>query len=179
MDGPVTTDAPQEWTMVDPDPLADAHQKWLDLITDAHGGSNHRTNTTTTFVPLARPLSECTMALITTAGAHLDDQEPFHVETTAGDATYRLIPDDVDLTRLRFTHTHYDTSSAEQDPNVVLPIDRLHAAVTAGRVGASSEVHIGMMGFNPDPTVIADETGPGVASILADHEVDVALLVPG
>jgi D-proline reductase (dithiol) PrdB len=85
----------------------------------------------------------------------------------------------VDLSRLRFTHTHYDTSSAQQDPNVVFPLHRLHELVEQGRIGSSSPVHIGMMGFNPDPTGVADEMAPAVAGILLEAEVDVAILVPG
>ena len=116
---------------------------------------------------------------MTTAGAHLTTQEPFHVETVAGDSSHRILPDDLDPADLRFTHTHYDTSSAEEDPNCVFPIDRLHELVERGRIGEASPVHIGMMGFNPDPTPIKDELAPRVAGILADAEVDVAIMVPG
>ncbi len=116
---------------------------------------------------------------MTTAGAHLDDQDPFHVATTAGDDSFRVIPHDVELSRLRFTHTHYDTSSASADPDTVLPIATLRAAVDDGRVGRASPVHIGMMGFNPDPTKIAEHTGPAVADVLVDNDVDLAVLVPG
>ena len=35
------------------------------------------------------------------------------------------------------------------------------------------------MGFNPDPTRIADETAPEVATMLAEAAVDVVLLIPG
>ena len=159
--------------------LAAPYSAWLERIEKTHHGANHRINPATAFVPLTKPLSESTMALVTTAGAHLDDQEPFHVETSAGDASWREIPHDVDLARLRFTHTHYDTAPAEIDPNVVLPINRLLEAVGAGRVGAAAPFHIGMMGFNPDPSEIADRTAPAVADRLAEAGVDVALLVPG
>lgn len=152
---------------------------WVDFIARTHHASNPRTNPEMWFTPLSKPLAESTLALLTTAGVHLDDQPPFHTETVAGDSSFRVIPDDVDLGRLRFSHTHYDTSSAEQDPNVVLPIDRLHEFVAEGRLGAASPVHIGMMGFNPDPGPIADETGPRVAELLVEAGVDVAILVPG
>jgi len=80
---------------------------------------------------------------------------------------------------LRFAHTHYDTASAEDDPNVVLPIDRVHELVAAGRIGASAPFHIGMMGFNPDPSRVADEAGPLVARLLMEAGVDAVVLVPG
>jgi D-proline reductase (dithiol) PrdB len=166
-------------TALDPEDFRDKYEGWVARIEASHHAANNRVNDTTAFVPLGKPLAESRVALVTTAGAHLADQEPFHTATVAGDSTYRLIPNDCDLTSLRFSHTHYDTASAEQDPNVVLPIDRLAELVAEGTLGAASPVHIGMMGFNPDPTAIADDAAPAVAQVLVDAEVDVALLAPG
>lgn len=164
---------------VDRQALKPTYDAWLERIATTHHGANHRINPEPSFAPLDTPLAESTMALVTTAGAHLDTQEPFHVATVAGDASWREIPHDVELDRLRFTHTHYDTSAAEQDPNVVLPIDRLREAVAAGRIGRAAPFHIGMMGFNPDPSEIADATAPAVAERLAEAGVDVVMMVPG
>lgn len=164
---------------LDRDGLDEKYEAWVERIARNHHGKNNRVNEATAFVPLAKPLSYSTMALVTTAGAQLADQERFHVETVAGDAGWRQLPHDLDQRRLRFTHTHYDTASAEIDPNVVLPIDRLSEAVAAGRVGSPAPFHIGMMGFNPDPTEIADVSGPAVAALLSDAGVDVVMLVPG
>lgn len=159
--------------------LQQKFDEWIEFIERAHHGTNPRINETRSFAPLVKPLAESRLALLTTAGAHLDDQDPFHVETVAGDSSHRILPDDLDPARLRFTHTHYDTSSAEQDPNCVFPIDRLHELVEQGRVGEASPVHVGMMGFNPDPTPIKDDLAPRVAEMLHDAEVDVAVMVPG
>ena len=164
---------------VDTTGLQEKYEAWVGFIEANHHASNHRTNDELAFQALTKPLSESTMALVTTAGAHLDDQTPFHVETVAGDSTYRQIPHDVDQSRLRFTHTHYDTSSAETDSNVVLPIDRLNEAVADGRIGAPAPFHVGMMGFNPDPSPLQDTSGPEVAAMLKEADVDVVMLVPG
>jgi D-proline reductase (dithiol) PrdB len=168
-----------ELTPVDTTGLQEKYDDWVAFVAKTHHGSHPRANPEAPFTPLAKPLAECRVALLTTAGAHLDDQPPFHTETVAGDQSYRIIPDGADLTRMRFSHTHYDTSSAEKDTNVVLPIDRLHELVESGRIGSSSPVHIGMMGFNPDPSAVADDLAPAVAGVLRDAEVDVAILVPG
>jgi D-proline reductase (dithiol) PrdB len=159
--------------------LQEKFDDWIGFVERSHHGSNPRVNSGDAFTALTKPLAESRVALVTTAGAHLDTQEPFHVETVAGDPTHRILPDDLDPSSLRFTHTHYDTSSAEQDPNCVFPIDRLHELVERGRIGEASPVHIGMMGFNPDPGPIQDGLAPRVAGILADAEVDVAIMVPG
>lgn len=164
---------------VDTTGLQEKFDAWVEWLYDAHHGKDPRTNAGDEFTPLTKPLADSRVALLSTAGVHLDDQEPFQVATVAGDPTHRLIPDDVDLSRLRFTHTHYDTSSAEKDPNVVLPIDRLHELVERGRVGEAAPFHVGMMGFNPDAGKVADQLAPTVAGLLRDAEVDVALFVPG
>ncbi len=170
---------PVTHTPVEGDELGEKWTAWLDLIESHHHASNHRSNPEVAFTPLTKPLAESTVALVTTAGAHLDDHEPFDVATTAGDHTHRLIPHGTDPSRLRFTHTHYDTAPAEEDPNVVLPIRALDQAIQQGRVGAAAQHHIGMMGFNPDPSKVADETAPLVAELLNDQGVDIALLIPG
>ena len=168
-----------EITPLDRSELSEKYEQWVSRIAANHGGANHRVNEEVSFVDLPAPLSDLKLALVTTAGAHLGSQEPFHVQTTAGDPSYRLIPNDVDLADIRFTHTHYDTASAEQDPNCVLPIDALNRAAEEGRIGAVSQVHIGMMGFNPDPTPLADNSGPEVAGRLRDSGVDAVVLEPG
>jgi D-proline reductase (dithiol) PrdB len=155
------------------------YEKWIELITENHQASNERVVETQHFTPLRKPLAEAKVALVGSAGVHLVDQPPFHVETVAGDSSFRLLPDDLDPSRLRFTHTHYDTSSAVADPNVVFPIDRLHEAVAGGRIGATSAVHIGMMGFNPNPGPIAETTAPAIRETLVAEGVDVVVLVPG
>lgn len=166
-------------TPLDPSEYTEKYEKWIEFITSNHHASNPRVVETHAFTPLRRPLSESKVALVSSAGVHLEDQPPFHIETAAGDSTYRLLPDDLELRSLRFTHTHYDTASAQKDPNTVFPLDRLHEAVAGGRIGSTSPVHIGMMGFNPNPTPIAQTTAPAVAEVLAEAGVDVVVLVPG
>lgn len=168
-----------ESTVLDPEDFREQYEKWVQFVATNHHGHNNRVNVDPAFTPLQKPLAEARVALVTSAGVHLSDQEPFHTATVAGDSSYRVIPNDVDFSTVRFAHTHYDTSSAEQDLNVVLPINRLAELVERGRVGAASPIHIGMMGFNPDPTGIADITGPAVAAALSDADVDVAIFAPG
>lgn len=168
-----------EWTVLDPADYADQLDRWVEFVAVNHGGSNHRVNERTSWTPLAKTLAESRVALVTTAGAHLADQAPFHTATIAGDATFRLIPHDSDLADLRFSHTHYDTTSAAADPNVVLPRDRLNELIESQRIGSASPIHIGLMGFNPDPTGIAEQAAPGVVAALRDVEVDVVVLAPG
>ena len=169
----------QLWTELEVTDFDGQFDAWVERLSTLHDGANNRVNAETSFAPLQRSLSQATVALVSTAGVHVDDQVPFDVSTTAGDPSFRLISDHVDPATLKFTHTHYDTAPANEDPNVVFPLQRLHEFVDEGRLGSTSSIHVGLMGFNPDPTKIADETAPEVARILADAGVDVAVLSPG
>lgn len=164
---------------LDRDDLDRKFASWLDRIADMHEGAHHRANEVATLAPLRVPLEQATVGLLSTAGVHLDTDTAFDVDDPHGDPTWRLIPDDVDLARLRFSHTHYDTAGAERDPNVVLPIEPLHRLVAEGRVGASTPFHIGMMGFNPDPLRVRDEAAPQVVEAFREAGADAVVLAPG
>ena len=69
-----------------------------------------------------KPLTESTIALLTTSGLHRRDDPPF----LPGALDYRLIPANVDFSDLVVSHisTNWDRSALQQDPNGVLPLDR-------------------------------------------------------
>ena len=50
------------------------------------------------FTPFEGELAKSTVALVTAAGVHLKDQEPFNIADELGDLGYRIIPEDVDAT---------------------------------------------------------------------------------
>jgi D-proline reductase (dithiol) PrdB len=152
---------------------------WLRRIHRMHEGAVHRANPEATLAPLPRPLSGCRVALLTSAGAYVEGDEPFDVASPHGDPSHRVIPGDVDLARLRFAHSHYDTARAEADPNVVLPLDPLRACAADGRIGEVSPVHVGMMGFNPDPLALIEREAPAVVDVLRSAGVDAVVLSPG
>jgi D-proline reductase (dithiol) PrdB len=57
------------------------------------------------YTPRTRELRESTFALVSTAGVHLREQQPFDVE---GDNSWRIIPGDVAARDLMVTHEHYN-----------------------------------------------------------------------
>lgn len=131
------------------------------------------------WTPLRRRLSACTVALVSTAGVHLRSQEPFAVYAHEGDWSFRLIPGNVDTRDLTVTHTHYDTQDAGRDINVVFPLDRLRELAAEGVIGRVAPLHVGFMGFIPDPKELVGETAPAAAAELAAHGVDAVLLTAG
>lgn len=133
----------------------------------------------TPWTPLRKPLAAARVALLTFAGVHHKTQEPFDTEQPRGDWSFRLIDGDAPTQDLRIRHGHYDQHDAEQDVNCVFPLDRLRLLASLGEIGAAAPVHIGMMGYIPDPTPLVAETMPRVLDVLTSHDVDVVVLSPG
>ena len=128
------------------------------------------------YTPRRRELSESTFALVTTAGVHLREQDPFPLE---GDNSWREIPGDVDSSQLMVTHEHYDHRHADLDINCVFPIDRLRELAADGVVGEVAPTNFGFMGFIPDGRLLRDANAPIVADRLLQDRVDAVVLTPG
>jgi D-proline reductase (dithiol) PrdB len=95
------------------------------------------------FTPFERELSKSTIAIVTAGGVHLKDQLPFNIGDELGDLGYREIPQDVDSRDLMVSHHHYDHRDADEDINVVFPIDVLRDLQAEGFIGEIAKKHIG------------------------------------
>jgi D-proline reductase (dithiol) PrdB len=95
------------------------------------------------FTPFDRELAKSTIAIVTAGGVHLKSQEPFNIGDELGDLGYREIPSDVDSQDLMVSHHHYDHQDADEDINVVFPIDVLRDLQAEGFIGALAAKHIG------------------------------------
>ena len=132
------------------------------------------------FTPFERELSKSTIAIVSAGGVHLRAQEPFNVADELGDLTYREIPPDVDSTQLMITHHHYDHSDADQDINVVFPIDVLRELHGEGFVGGIATKHIGYMGYTQQLKAMYEGTAPEIANeIDKGSRADAVLLTGG
>lgn len=133
------------------------------------------------WVPLTKPIKDCKIAIITTAGVHLKNQKPFDMKDTNGDPTYRDIPLNTPKEQLIITHDYYDHRDADKDINIVFPIDRLKELKDAGEIGGIAEINYGFMGHIDGGHIytLTNETAPGVAEKLRTQNVDAVLLIPG
>ncbi len=97
-----------------------------------------------------------------------------------GDATYREIPGDVDLSKIQITHKYYDHSDADVDLNVLFPLAHFRYLSTKGVVGPIAPCHFGFMGHidGEQVEVLNKRTAPEVAAKLRNRDVDFALLTP-
>lgn len=173
----MTGDLP--WPVVRPEAMEGKFRQWRAIVDRMHETTRFTPNERLWWTPLERPVRESTVALVSTAGVRLRSQTPFDLTNPAGDPTFRIVPGTADLGDIVVEHSHYDTASANADPNVVFPLDRLRELADEGVIGAVSDVHIGMMGWNPDGTRVRDETAPQIAAILREHGVEAAILTPG
>lgn len=159
--------------------LEERFRRWLKLTGEMHDNANFTSNPSIAWVPMHKPLAECTVALVTTAGAHLKSQPAHNLLDPHGDASFREIPGDTRASDIAVDHTHYDTADANADPNCVFPIDRVHELVETGIIGAVAPLNYGFMGFIPDGRLLRDTTAPVVAERLVKQGIDAVLLTPG
>ncbi|MFD1032381.1 glycine/sarcosine/betaine reductase selenoprotein B family protein [Metaplanococcus flavidus] len=128
---------------------------------------------------LQKPLHECKVALISTAGVHLKSDQPFDVDNPAGDHTIRIIPSDVSEQELTVTHIYFDTKFAKTDPTIVFPLQQLKDSAADGKIGVVSDVNIGLNGGILDTALVEKESIPRVEELFHNDGIDAALLVPG
>jgi len=129
---------------------------------------------------LRKPLGLARGALVTTAALHLPDQPPFDETVRGGDWSYREIPGDVEVARLRTSHRSksFDRSGIEKDPNVAFPLDRLRELSVQGVLGVPLDRHFSFMGSITAPGSLIKETAPEVARKLREDGADWVLLSP-
>ena len=134
----------------------------------------------TPWVALDKPLSQCKVALVTSAGPHLREDKPFNRDDPGGESTYRVIPSDsdpVDVVQSHFS-IGFDHTGIYRDLNVTFPMDRLRELAEMGEIGGLSDSFFSFMGALRDPSTVIAETGPEVARRMKEEGVDVALLTP-
>jgi D-proline reductase (dithiol) PrdB len=136
-------------------------------------------NTRVGFHRPTKPLGEMRVALGTSAGVHVHTMSPFDMISHAGDDSIRWIPGDTPTTQLHFSHDHYDHTDADQDPNCIFPLDRLHELAAAQIVGSVAARHVGFMGWIPNPNRFLHETAPQVVAELRRDNVDAVVFSPG
>jgi hypothetical protein len=127
------------------------------------------------YTPNRRPLSETTVALVTTAGVHLRSQDPFNPE---GEKDFRVIPGDVDTAELMISHPYYDHADADRDVNCVFPIDRLRELSREGRIGGLTESHFSL-GFSQALRDMREKTVPALVREIDRTRPDIVLLTGG
>jgi len=128
------------------------------------------------FVRLAKPLSACRLAIVTTAGLHRRGDRLF----APGDQTYRVIPSETPTVDIIQSHTSigFDRVPTMRDVNICFPVDRLRELAARGVLGGLGPSSYSFMGAQREVARIEGETGPEVGRRLRDEGVDAALITP-
>jgi D-proline reductase (dithiol) PrdB len=136
------------------------------------------------WTPLDKPLSECRIALVTTAGLYIkDEQQPFDLdrerrEPAWGDPTYRVIPANLRQDRVGVAHLHINTEDIERDVNVVLPVDRMRELAGTGEVGSLAPSAYSFMGYQENTDAWLKTYVPELSRRMIEEQVDVSLVTP-
>ena len=143
------------------------------------------------FAPLHKPLAESKVALITSSGHFVDgdDPKPFGVENMSHEEaqarindflreepTLSFIPADTPNERLRIIHGGYPVRSAENDPNVALPIDHMRDLAAEGVIGTFTGAY-SFVGACSQMRLLR-KTGPQWVERLQSENIDAAILAP-
>lgn len=135
------------------------------------------------WTPLNKPLSQCRVAMISTAGIALVGDEPFDEQAERddpwrGDDGWRAVPATATANDVGIHHLHIDRTPIERDREVVLPARRLAELAADGVIGEANHRHFSIMGYILDATGLVTVTAPELGAELAADDVDLVLLVP-
>ena len=123
------------------------------------------------WAPVTKELKDMKIAIASAAGVHLKTDKRFNL---AGDFTFRRVTDD-----LMVSHGGYDNGDVNKDVNCMFPLDRLRELAKAGFIGSVAPTHIGFMGGGGNQQKFREETGPTIAKILKDEDVDAVIMTAG
>jgi D-proline reductase (dithiol) PrdB len=128
-----------------------------------------------TATKLTKPLSDCKVAIVTTAGLRPQGDIKLWL-----DGTFTVLPSDARDLQMSHFSPNFDRVGLTQDLNVAYPADRLNELAEAGVIGSVSANNLSFMGAQIDPSfaTIIQDTGPAAAQQLLDDGVDVVLLTP-
>jgi D-proline reductase (dithiol) PrdB len=128
--------------------------------------------------PLAKPLRECRVSLLTSGGVshcampawNPDARNDFRLDTIASDAA---APD------FQVHDSYYDVASAREDVNCVFPLERLRELARENVIGGVAPHHYsGFMGRIYKRSHVTEVAAPELADALSREHVDLFLLVP-
>lgn len=128
------------------------------------------------WTPLTKALKDCKVGLASACGVHRKDDVAFG---RLGDFSHRLIPLGSNPKDLMVTHGGYDNTDVNRDVNCMFPYVRLKELANEGFIKSVAENNVGFMGGGGEQEKFKAFTGPEVAKIFKDQEIDICVLTAG
>lgn len=133
------------------------------------------------FTPLAKPLAECTLALVSTAAPYQPDkgdQGPGAPYNAAAKFYEVYAQPTADTPDLRISHIAIDRDhTTAEDPASYFPLATMKDAVAAGRIGKLADRFFGLPTNRSQRTTI-EVDAPALLALCRENGVDAAVLVP-
>lgn len=132
------------------------------------------------FAEVRIPVERARVGLVITACMTNPGDMPFQAERPENDSSIRIVNSDVDPATLvnTFPGQAFDHAGLETDPNLLIPLDRLHELVRGGEVGEVAPHTVSLCGHITKPRRLMEATAPEVARLFVNDDVDAVLLVP-
>jgi len=125
--------------------------------------------------PLAKPLEQMRVSLITSAAISQKNQRSFPLSR---DASFRKISSRTPKSRLRIDHRSPFGPVARKDPEVIFPARALKTAADQGVIGSVAPFHFSIYGGIQLYREIEEQLAPALAQQLAEMRTDLAVFVP-
>jgi D-proline reductase (dithiol) PrdB len=127
------------------------------------------------WTPLAKPLAEARIGLLSTSGAYALGQVAYHYKD---DSSIREIPSDAPDAQMRFSHlTENYLEDARRDSQCMVPTAALRRLAADGVIGGLAGRIFSCMGAVYSQRRVREEVAPALLSAFRAQKVDAALLV--
>ncbi len=135
------------------------------------------------WTPLAKPLNQSRLTLVTSAGISMKTDPPFDMERekkegTWGDRSYRAIPREATEADIDIRHLHINTDYVLQDINVMLPVARMSEFEQEGIIGSLAPTVYSFYGFQWQSTDFVQEAIEPMSRKMKEEGVDAVILTP-
>jgi len=135
------------------------------------------------WTPLAKPLNQTTLSVITSAGISLKSDRPFDMEREKreslwGDRSFRVIPRQTTEREVDANHLHINTRYIKEDINVMLPLARMAELEAEGIIGRLAPHAYSFYGFQWKNTDFLKEAIEPIARKMKAEGVEAVLLTP-
>ena len=157
--------------------------RYVDLLIERYSAAGFppyqwTVNHDSPFTRLGKPLSECTVSMLTSGGVSRHGLPGFDPKAR-NDFRLDAIELTADAKQFVINDSYYNHEDADRDINCIFAIDRLREMAARGEIGAVAQrLWSGFMGRIYKRAEVIERAAPEFARMLKDDGVDVLVAVP-